>query len=186
MKTLPTVALLSSVALSVALFANQKEDKSLIASSDVPLKQAVIDGTGQGWRPLGGEDFVNVNCEPDTWTWKDGVAYCTGKPVGVIRMKEPIKNFELVCEWKHKQHGGNSGVFVWASQESIDQLAAGKGRLPHGIEVQVLDLGYARKIRRAAQETLPTGSPPTATSSLPARQDESVPTGRPEWQAQLP
>jgi hypothetical protein len=58
-------------------------------------------------------------------------------------MNKPIKNFELVCEWMHKEKGGNSGVFVWASQESIDQLAAGQGRLPHGIEVQVLDLGYA-------------------------------------------
>ena len=48
----------------------------------------------------------------------------------------------MVCEWKHKKHAGNSGVFVWASQASIDKLAAGKGALPDGIEVQVLDLGY--------------------------------------------
>ena len=43
----------------------------------------------------------------------------------------------------HKKKGGNSGVFLWASQQSIDNLAKGNGRLPHGIEVQVLDLGYA-------------------------------------------
>jgi hypothetical protein len=60
-------------------------------------------------------------------------------------MKGPIKNFELVCEWMHKKDGGNSGVFVWASPASIKNLEAGKGRLPHGIEVQVLDLGYAEK-----------------------------------------
>ena len=107
------------------------------------LKAAAIDGTGSGWRSLGEADFVNVNCDPDTWSWKEGHAYCTGKPVGVIRSKEKIKNFELVCEWMHKKKGGNSGVFVWASQKSIDELAAGNGRLPHGIEVQVLDLGYS-------------------------------------------
>ena len=89
------------------------------------------------------EDFVNVNCHDDTWIWKGGHAFCTGKPTGVIRYREPLKNFEFICEWMHKKKGGNSGLFVWATPKSINQLAAGKGRLPHGIEVQVLDLGYA-------------------------------------------
>ena len=31
---------------------------------------------------------------------------------------------------------------MWASPASIKNLEAGKGRLPHGIEVQVLDLEY--------------------------------------------
>jgi hypothetical protein len=106
------------------------------------LKKAFIDGVGQGWRALSGNDFVNVNCKPGTWTWKGGHAFCTGDPVGVIRMKHPIKNFEMVCEWMHKKHAGNSGVFAWASQVSIDKLAAGRGNLPDGIEFQVLDLGY--------------------------------------------
>ena len=33
--------------------------------------------------------------------------------------------------------------FVWGTPASVSKLAAGHGRLPHGIEVQVLDLGYA-------------------------------------------
>lgn len=108
-----------------------------------PLKPASIDGSGPGWRDLRANDFTNVNCNEDTWRWSKGVAYCTGQPVGVIRSKKQFTNFELVCEWKHKQKGGNSGVFLWASQASIDKLAAGEGSLPDGIEVQVLDLGYA-------------------------------------------
>ena len=56
-------------------------------TADEPVTQATIDGTGPGWRELGEADFVNVNCDPDTWTWKDGVAHCTGQPVGVIRTK---------------------------------------------------------------------------------------------------
>ena len=102
-----------------------------LATGRTALKNANVDGSGSdsGWRTLGEADFVNVNCHDDTWEWKDGTAFCTGKPVGVIRSKEMIKNFELVCEWKHKKKGGNSGVFVWASQKSIDQLAMGKGRL---------------------------------------------------------
>lgn len=135
MKTLNTFAL-CLVFSSPLLFAEEPASK---------LPTATINGHGPGWRQLGKDDFVNVNCNADTWKWKDGHAWCTGKPVGVIRSKKPIRNLELVCEWMHKEDGGNSGVFLWASQKSIDSLAAGKGRLPHGIEVQVLDLGYEKK-----------------------------------------
>lgn len=113
------------------------------AFADEEKPAALIDGSGPGWKQLTGEDFVNVNCAEDTWTWKEnGEAHCTGQPVGVIRTHEQITNFELVLEWKHLRHGGNSGVFAWATPASIANLAAGKGRLPAGIECQVLDLGY--------------------------------------------
>lgn len=112
------------------------------------LPHALINGTGPGWRPLGEADFVNVNCDLDTWSWKDGVAHCTGKPVGVIRTKDPFTNFELVAQWRHLRSGGNSGIFVWASQESIKNLEKGKGRLPDGIECQVLDHGYAERYEK--------------------------------------
>ncbi|MBT8038233.1 MAG: DUF1080 domain-containing protein [Verrucomicrobiae bacterium] len=107
------------------------------------LRKAFIDGRGQGWRALGAADFENVNCDPDTWSWRDGVAHCSGKPVGVIASKTPFTNFEMVVEWRHLRYAGNSGIFVWASKKSLDQLRSdSKGRLPAGIEVQVLDLGY--------------------------------------------
>jgi putative membrane-bound dehydrogenase-like protein len=101
------------------------------------------DGTTTGWEVLSGEDFVNVNCHDDTWRWEGAHAFCSGSPTGVIRFREPLGNFELLCEWMHKKKGGNSGVFVWATPQSIANLSAGRGALPHGIEVQVLDLGYA-------------------------------------------
>jgi hypothetical protein len=107
-----------------------------------PLPRAHIDGTGLGWRALGEADFVNVNCEDATWRWEGGVAKCSGDPVGVIRSREQLTNFELVVEWRHLTGGGNSGVFLWASPESIARLERGEGRLPEGIEVQVLDHGY--------------------------------------------
>jgi hypothetical protein len=102
--------------------------------------KAFIDGEGPGWRKLGGEDFVNVNCLPETWSWKDGRASCTGQPVGVIRSKEQYTNFELVAWWRHLKPGGNSGIFVWTIPDSLEGLKP--GGLPQGIEVQVLDLGY--------------------------------------------
>ena len=43
--------------------------------------------------------------------------------------------------------GGNSGVFVWASEASLDGLKPGS--LPRGgIEVQVLDHGYAEQFEK--------------------------------------
>lgn len=99
-------------------------------------------GVGPGWIELTGEDFLNVNCRADTWKWEGSHAWCTGSPTGVIRYSKPLTNFEFSCEWMHKKKGGNSGVFVWATPQSINRLMAGKGRLPQGIEVQVLDLGY--------------------------------------------
>jgi hypothetical protein len=109
-----------------------------------PLPKATIDGEGPGWRSLGEADFVNVNCTEDTWSFADGMILCSGKPTGVMRTKDPVTNFELVVQWMHLKPGGNSGVFVWASEESIQALHQGvhNKRLPDGVEVQILDHGF--------------------------------------------
>lgn len=112
--------------------------------SDAPrLPRAFVDGTGAGWKALGADDFAPVNGLPETWSWKDGVLFCTGRPVGVLRTVKQYTNFEMVVEWCHRRPAGNSGVFVWATAESINALAAaGEPGLPKGIEVQVLDTAY--------------------------------------------
>jgi hypothetical protein len=117
------------------------------AEEKADLPKAFIDGTGPGWRALGEADFVNVNCDPNTWTWSDGTVRCTGKPVGVTRSKKPYTNFELVARWRHLQSGGNSGIFVWANEASMEGLKP--GRLPGGgIEVQILDHGYTEQFEK--------------------------------------
>jgi len=111
------------------------------------LPSASINGEGPGWRTLGEADFSHVNGNPDTWTWKDGAAHCTGQPVGVIRSVKPYTNFELVAEWRHLKSGGNSGVFLWASEKSLEGLKP--GQLPKGgIEVQVLDHGFREQYEK--------------------------------------
>ena len=113
------------------------------------IPKAFIDGYGKGWRALTEEDFVNVNSNEDTWTFeKHGLIKCTVKPTGVIRTRKMFTNLELVVQWRHLRNAGNSGVFLWATPESIKKLAAGKGRLPAGIEVQILDLGYAEHYKK--------------------------------------
>jgi len=105
--------------------------------------QAFIDGTGHGWAELGEDDFANVNCHDDTWAWREGVLYCTGRPTGVLRSAKTYTNFEIVFEWNHRREGGNSGLFVWSPEDVIDRMTADpKPGLPTGIEVQILDTGY--------------------------------------------
>ncbi|QDT76098.1 3-keto-disaccharide hydrolase [Lacipirellula limnantheis] len=113
-----------------------------------PVASAVIDGTAPGFHPLGEADFTNVNCDADTWTWRDGVAHCTGQPVGVIRSKQKFTNFELVAEWQHLKDAGNSGIFVWTSEAALANLKPGS-LPPGGIEVQVLDLGYTKQFEES-------------------------------------
>jgi hypothetical protein len=117
------------------------------AAEDAAAHQkATIDGSEPGWRPLAEGDFVNVNCAPDTWSWTDGRVHCTGKPVGVIRSQKTYANFELLAQWQHLASGGNSGIFVWTPEQSLKDLAP--GRLPEGIEVQVLDNGFTEKYEK--------------------------------------
>ncbi len=114
------------------------------------LPKAFIDGTGPGWQELGQADFVNVNCQPNTWSWEQEVIHCTGQPVGVIRSQKPYTNLELVVEWRHLRSGGNSGVFVWTSEQSLADLKP--GQLPHGIEIQVLDHGYKEQYEKQSKK----------------------------------
>jgi hypothetical protein len=87
--------------------------------------------------------WVNVNTDPDTWSVKDGIIVCKGKPLGVMRSEKQYENFILHIEWKHIEPGGNSGVFVWSN------AVPGKNRLPNGLEVQMLELDWVNlnKIR---------------------------------------
>ena len=156
----------------------------------------VIDDRGPGWRDLTGDDFQNVNGEPDTWTWQGNAVNCTGKPVGVIRTKQPVTNLELSLEWRHLSSGGNSGVFLWAPPAALENLPS--GRLPPGgIEVQVLDHGFTAQYEKSSGKmanwfTTVGDVFPVGTSSMqpfpPVAPDgkRSFPTARhsrgtPEW-----
>ncbi len=116
--------------------------------------RATIDDTQPGWRALTKDDFAKVNSADDTWSWTNGVLHCTGQPVSVLRTAKEYQNFEMVVEWSHQKPGGNSGVFVWATPESIKKLTdAGTSGLPDGIEVQVLDHAYTEQVRAQGGKT---------------------------------
>lgn len=122
----------------------------MLAAAEEPARAPgeLLVGVGPGWRPLKEADFAHVNDEPDTWTFLDDKAEIHGKgtPVGVIRTAKKVKNFELVVEWRHLKSGGNSGVFVWAPEEALATIKPGQ-LPPGGIEVQILDHGYAEQYK---------------------------------------
>jgi len=187
-----TFALINRAVIGTALLFSH----TCFAQDDVTTK-AVIDGTGLGWKALGEENFAHVNCPTNTWSWTNGFVHCLGKPVGVIRSTVLLTNFELVVQWRHLKSGGNSGVFVWATPESIRELEQGKGRLPTGIEVQVLDHGYVEQYEKQTKkkadwftsngDVFPTGSarmkpfPPVAPNGQRSFPRKNLSKGVGEW-----
>lgn len=158
--------------------------------------KALVDGTGPGWRQLVASDFTNVNCHTNTWSWQGGVAQCTGQPVGVIRSVFAVTNFELVAEWRHLKPGGNSGIFVWASEEGMRDIPPGK--LPKcGIEVQVLDNGFTEQYEKKSGkkgdwfsthgDVFPVGQakltpfPPTSPNGSRSFPKKHLSKSSPEW-----
>lgn len=135
---LTSIATLFLVAVAVALVPTvQAEEPSHAAP------RAFIDGVGPDWKTLGPDDFADVNGDPDTWTWKDGLLTCKGTPIGVHRSAKQYTNFEFVAQWRHLRSGGNSGFFAWVPEEALKGLEPGK--LPrYGVEVQALDHGYVQ------------------------------------------
>jgi hypothetical protein len=123
---------------------------SAVEDKPAPAPKAFLDGHGPGWKALGEKDFVMINGGEDTWSWKDGVLHCTGKPVGVTASAKQYTNFELVLEWKHEKRSGNSGVFVWTPAEALVGLRP--NRLPSGIEVQILDHGYTEDYEKSQKK----------------------------------
>ena len=91
-----------------------------------------------GFTPLfNGRDlsgWVPVNVAPATFTVRDNMIVCDGKPTGVMRTEKMYENFVLELEYKHLVPGGNAGLFVWS-----DAVTSPGVPFTRSIEVQILD-----------------------------------------------
>ena len=126
MKHLPSR--LFSLLLSVPVFVCLA---SLARAAEVPKWIDLFNGKDlAGW--------VDVNTSPDTWSVKDGILICKGKPIGVMRSEKQYENFILHVEWRHMEPGGNSGIFAWS-----DAIPFGN-RPPKGLEIQMLELDWVK------------------------------------------
>jgi hypothetical protein len=107
-----------------------------VSAAEIPEFRDLFNGEDlSGW--------VNVNTAKDTWSVRDGLLVCTGRPIGVMRTEKQYENFVLHIEWRHMEAGGNSGTFIW----SEGTVPAGR-RLPKGLEVQMLELDWVNQHKR--------------------------------------
>ena len=83
------------------------------------------------------DGWVKVNTAPSTWSVKDGMIICSGKPTGEMRTRRMYQNFIMEVEWRHMKPRGNAGIFVWA-----DDITARGQPFHRGVEVQVLENAY--------------------------------------------
>jgi hypothetical protein len=120
-------ALAMTAALLTATTGAQEEQQKPI----VPKEKMVL------WN---GEDFAGWKLfVPDpshdvtkTWSVKDGVIRCEGRPAGYMRTKADYADYLLHVEWRWPERGGNSGVLnhkvgedkVWPKSLEC-QLASG-------------------------------------------------------------
>jgi hypothetical protein len=102
----------------------------------------------------------------------------------------------MVAEWKHLRSGGNSGIFVWASEEALASIKPGQ-LPPGGIEVQVLDHGYTEQYEKSSGkkadwftshgDVFPVGAskmkpfPPTAPNGQRSFPRKNLSKGINEW-----
>jgi hypothetical protein len=192
--TMTTTRLFTAIALSAALGLCAASHGEEAPAPDAP--RAFIDGTGPGWRDMTEDEFINQNTDEDTWRWEDGSIHCKGTPVGVLRTKKKYTNFELVVQWKHLKPAGNSGVFLWITDEALTDLK--KNSLPPGgIEVQILDHGYTEKYERESGkkadwftsngDVFPVGTsdmkpfPPVAPDGKRSFPTKNLSNGHGEW-----
>ena len=110
-----------------------------------------------GWSAQPKEDQATAK----TWSVKDGVLKCTGKPVGYLRTdRDDFENYVLTLEWRWPGGGGNNGVLVHASTPGA------LGVWPKSIEVQLGSrrcrrlLDHRHGPRRAGRGQSQAGSPP--------------------------
>ncbi len=135
MKTIPMKPLfLLSILMTIAgILAGHAQENQIRFGTEQKFDD-LIAGTKAEGNTL---QWVNVNTDDDTWRTEDNLLVCKGKPIGVMRSEKQYENFILQVEWRHMEPGGNSGVFVWS-----DALPDPKSRLPGGVEVQMLELGW--------------------------------------------
>jgi len=154
MKTNYLITSFSFILTTAATIGFAQDKLTASATNNAGAVRAFIDDEAPGWRSLTATDFTKVNSADDTWSWKDDVLYCTGKPVSVQCTTKEFDNFEMVVEWMHEKAEGNSGVFVWTTPASIEKLTAtGKPGLPDGIEVQILDHGFTDMMKAKGAKT---------------------------------
>lgn len=131
-----------SLSILIAFLAYSKSDaqeKLFTFGTETTLNETLF-ASAESPSQEKGIHWINVNTEKETWRKEDDLLVCEGLPIGVVRSEKQYENFILYVEWRHMEAGGNSGVFLW-SDAKPDEV----GRLPGGVEVQMLELDWVNQ-----------------------------------------
>ena len=88
----------------------------------LPAALRASDGPAEPVKLFNGKDLSNWTWHTlqenapieDTWSVKDGLLVCAGKPNGYIRTKDEYENYRLTLEWRWPEGStpGNNGVLI--------------------------------------------------------------------------
>jgi hypothetical protein len=110
--------------------------RSCIAFVFTFIMVSSLQAADDGWTPLfngtdtsgwtftlrPSKDKPNDKPDPkDTWTVKDGVLICTGKPNGYIATEKEYENYQLRLKWRYPKEAkaGNSGVLLHVTGPNV-------------------------------------------------------------------
>lgn len=137
------------------------------------------------WEPMfNGTDLSGwhrVNCAPSTWTVRNEMIVCSGKPRGVLCSDAQYENFELELEWQITSPGGKAGLLVWS-----DALPARGSALPRSIEIGMSDgldaqdsIGHGDVFSVQGAQMTPERLDPAASQRCRSSENRVKPAG--EW-----
>ena len=87
------------------------------ADNDTPItptgKTVLLNGKDfTGWKLFVPKKDYDVT---KTWSVKDGIYSCTGRPAGYMRTEQSYKEYKIHVEWRWPGQGGNNGVLLHMS-----------------------------------------------------------------------
>lgn len=95
--------------LATAVCAAEKKDEPIVPKS----KTMLWNGKDfAGWKLFVPDPSHDVT---KTWSIKDGILRCEGRPAGYMRTEKDYANYLIHVEWRWPGDGGNNGVLVHMS-----------------------------------------------------------------------
>ena len=90
-------------------------EETPVRSPSVAPEYSLFNGKDlSGWTFYSAEGAEGAK---SSWSAKDGVLACTGKPTGFIRTDNSYDNYTLTFEWRWSgENGGNSGLLLHAGE----------------------------------------------------------------------
>jgi len=74
--------------------------------------------------------------EPDTWSLREGMIYCSGKPDSFLRSKQIYRDFVFRAEWRFITEGWKGAPEVWPNAGFFINAQEVHDRWPRSLEVQ--------------------------------------------------